>query len=458
MNSKIIIVMIITFSVVIVSTITPVFSEASYEILENRFYNQPIVCIYEPDVPNATQIIKDLWVSETELGVKDWQYELQSTEYSDKNKWGIEIQEVSLDLQLTFDNKDCDVEIRFDATAPNAAYAGVHWFEGNKSQIRIVYTDLEVCRAWSDDNYRYQEWCYKEDYIRSKEIGNIATHEFGHALGLEHYKSDNPNENKKWSSDPYASPSVMTLAVHYNEEKNKIRKIDVDKVKGIYGNEGFGKAKETTLQEIPILEEKNLGGFDTFFVSQTEYLKERGDIKFVTIGGKVTEEIYSRGQYVLITITFPDGEKKELKALTQKNKQFGIQMRIDNTIQIGKYALEAKYMGYDSKKIIFSILDGITNKIQTKDEIVIPNWIKNNAKWWGEGIIKDREFVIGMQYLMQQGIIKMDNVNSKQTKSIQEIPQWVKNNAKWWGEGLITDADFVQGMKYLVQQKIISVN
>ena len=37
------------------------------------------------------------------------------------------------------------------------------------------------------------------------------------------------------------------------------------------------------------------------------------------------------------------------------------------------------------------------------------------------------------------------------------IPQWIKNNAKWWSEGTITDADFLKGIQYLIQQGIIQV-
>lgn len=37
------------------------------------------------------------------------------------------------------------------------------------------------------------------------------------------------------------------------------------------------------------------------------------------------------------------------------------------------------------------------------------------------------------------------------------IPQWIKNNAKWWSEGSIGDADFLKGIQYLIQQGIIQV-
>jgi|SRR5579872_5798059 len=37
------------------------------------------------------------------------------------------------------------------------------------------------------------------------------------------------------------------------------------------------------------------------------------------------------------------------------------------------------------------------------------------------------------------------------------IPQWIKNNAKWWSDGTITDSEFLKGIQYLVQEGIIQV-
>jgi hypothetical protein len=41
----------------------------------------------------------------------------------------------------------------------------------------------------------------------------------------------------------------------------------------------------------------------------------------------------------------------------------------------------------------------------------IPDWIKNNAKWWSEGQIDDTAFVSGIQYLIQNGMMDVGNSN-----------------------------------------------
>ena len=38
----------------------------------------------------------------------------------------------------------------------------------------------------------------------------------------------------------------------------------------------------------------------------------------------------------------------------------------------------------------------------------IPSWIKNNAGWWSDGKIDDKSFVQGIQYLIKEGIMKIE--------------------------------------------------
>jgi hypothetical protein len=40
----------------------------------------------------------------------------------------------------------------------------------------------------------------------------------------------------------------------------------------------------------------------------------------------------------------------------------------------------------------------------------------------------------------------------------QPIPNWVKNNAEWWAQGIITENDFLQGIEYLVKKSIIDIS
>ena len=59
--------------------------------------------------------------------------------------------------------------------------------------------------------------------------------------------------------------------------------------------------------------------------------------------------------------------------------------------------------------IIPSIEQGVDG-----EENVIPNWIKNNAGWWADGLIDDSSFVSGIQWLISNGIIILETEANNQ--------------------------------------------
>ena len=99
-----------------------------------------------------------------------------------------------------------------------------------------------------------------------------------------------------------------------------------------------------------------------------------------------------------------------------------------------------------------------TNSTQTGSSTTsIPNWIKKNAKWWADCQVEDKDFVQGIQYLIQKGIMKIPETKSSDSKSDQKIPSWIKSNAGWWADGKISDSDFVSGIQYLISKGIMKV-
>jgi len=109
----------------------------------------------------------------------------------------------------------------------------------------------------------------------------------------------------------------------------------------------------------------------------------------------------------------------------------------------------------EAQKIIDSF---VFEGVQSTSTAKIPDWIRNNAEWWAQGAIGDSDFVSGIQYLIKEGIIQIPETSkSSSTSDSEEIPSWIKNNADWWSQGLISDADFVKGIQYLVEQGIIQV-
>lgn len=86
----------------------------------------------------------------------------------------------------------------------------------------------------------------------------------------------------------------------------------------------------------------------------------------------------------------------------------------------------------------------------------IPHWIKNTAMLWSQGSVTDGDFINGIQYLIQQGIIMVPTTQVSSQAS-QKIPSWIKNTAKLWSQDQVGDTDFINGIQYLVQNGIISI-
>jgi len=98
------------------------------------------------------------------------------------------------------------------------------------------------------------------------------------------------------------------------------------------------------------------------------------------------------------------------------------------------------------------------NKANVLSDTVIPDWIRNNASWWVAGNIDDKAFVGGIQFLIKEGVIQIQETTKSSTSDgSQDIPSWIKNNADWWSQGLISDGDFLKGITFMVENGIITV-
>ena len=116
----------------------------------------------------------------------------------------------------------------------------------------------------------------------------------------------------------------------------------------------------------------------------------------------------------------------------------------------------------DSKDSVY-VVDRANNNVQkfaayfSSGEIIIPEWIRNNAGWWADGAISDSDFAAGIQYMINQKIIKIPNRKSVGSSSGVTIPSWVKINAGWWSDKKISDKDFANSIQYLISIRMIKI-
>lgn len=331
----------------------------TYETLTPLKWGQPNVCIFEPDYVSDTMIfgpITKSMISETKGALDQWENLLKGMERNrdDMSKWEIIYSIIPLHQQRSFDKSKCSVLIQF-LPVPNTkealfkALGTAENKDGPDNDFRLIsvfYRKMDYCEDHRDEQYIYYKPCYINDVILSVQIGNTVRHEFGHALGLGHYYFDDiPDAHWNEFGIPYPSIMVMVGADIY--EQQQIKQIDIDKVREIYGENGFRKPE---LAENPIVD-------------------------------KSSENISP-----------------------------------------------------------------------------IPDWVRSNARWYSDGMINDSDFTEGIEYMIKHDIMKIPNL-TKQTQGASEnkVPDWVKTNAGWWSDGAISDDDFIRGIQYLVEKGIILV-
>ena len=130
-----------------------------------------------------------------------------------------------------------------------------------------------------------------------------------------------------------------------------------------------------------------------------------------------------------------------------------------------------KFMIFQKRSLLvlimfFSLIGSSTlvPNSSAQEDTQIPDWIKNVAGWWANGEISENEFLAGIEYLINNNIILLDFIpcsiktESQTISSAKLVPDWVKNNAKWWSEDLIGETDFINGIKYLIQKQIMSID
>ena len=121
---------------------------------------------------------------------------------------------------------------------------------------------------------------------------------------------------------------------------------------------------------------------------------------------------------------------------------------------IGKTVVKCNAMdssGNRAEQVTFSI---IVESTKTS----VPEWVKNNAKWWSDGQVDDSTFSQGIGFLIKEKVISVSSLPPQASAVAQEkVPDWIKNNAKWWADGMISEDDFLKGITYMVEKGIVKV-
>ena len=190
------------------------------------------------------------------------------------------------------------------------------------------------------------------------------------------------------------------------------------------------------------------------------------------------QEEFHRGLPVIITIHKPDNSVEVLKIKTTGVGYFETFLIFNDESVRGVYHVSASYIEHVNKNtdITFEVINKnynsptgisksgpqILDNTQRENTVLqnnekIPNWIKNNAKWWANEQIEDQTFVSSIQYLIEQNILQISDFPETSSQNFRAIPIWVKTIAGYWADDLVSDDEFITSIGYLIEKGIIVV-
>ena len=285
-----------------------------------------------------------------------------------------------------------------------------------------------------------------DDVLFGHEVSLMVIAPNGNILSIDKLIADS---NKKFHTEIAASNTLMETSGIYS-------------ILAMYGAEN-GSAKTTFNfeQSIRLSDQdesrKNiLLNFD--FVNPNKSIQEHIDYKIIVSKNGVdifgpTKLTHSATGSVSIPIMIAEGQPYDVVIEVYEIMFQPIPVEaISFSIMTGSENIQSQFSAKNTIKINLAI-----DRDPSPDPKMIPEWIKNNANWWADGMIDDDSFVQGIQYLIKEKIIDIPKLPYPSSWMDDSLPSWVKNNASWWADDLIPEDDFIKGIKYLVEKGVIQI-
>jgi len=404
----------------------------------------------EPQTDPQFPAVGNELLDKTNYAVADWNNKLNQG-YGKHPAWNLTLIEVPLSEQSTFDSSQCDIIIDYyrKPSIPQLEFVAtgitIPNFEEGKTRIEIYYLGVQVLakyEQWTVGQTTYYTYIPEPTYTGflagDAQLDGTIRHEIGHSLGLGHYIVTN-DELQRIIHGSEDMPSIMipietAIGVTYFD----ITPLDIAEIKSIYGFNGIGS-------QTPLDRYKKASLIQT---DKNNYFPQD------TVTIKVDTSNFDDQEYAQLMALDPANEMIDTFTVSKYESTFSF----SNENQPGKYYVELidPYKDlYDFTNFTVSNQNVPSFSPQTTPTTQsIPNWVRNTAAWWSQGQVGDDEFVKGIQYLIQNVMMKIPPTQSGVGGS-QQIPSWIKKNAGWWAAGQISDDEFVKGIQYLVSVGII---
>ena len=260
----------------------------------------------------------------------------------------------------------------------------IGWKTGGKSSHIWVVDDfpfpvkastwVQVTEGIPPQEYKFSLYDYKE---------NVSTNPFVNVVDTELQKADAncPTEYVKEKITTNTNTNSMQVTIFYGPETPKIG-CDLEFLIE------FKKSYSSDIWENQI--HYDIRKVDSELFTIASAAEDEGRDKFFSTSGQVH-------RYWLMT---GDPGLQKFALLV---KGTGPEYIAPNPEFFGYVIFDIDILSADKGS---GSLQTITPTI-TETEITIPNWIKNNAGWWADGIIPDSAFVSGLQWLISNGIMNI---------------------------------------------------
>ena len=244
-----IVLMVSIVSIVCLSSLYTAYAD-EYTSLGIRHADNPLICLFEPDPlysDKGKEIIQAAYNS-----VDLWKTGL--IEQMPNGNWDMDMVLIPLE-DHKYKNASqfpiCNILISFEYTNETSGSLGYTFIDFSKSYHKYTHVVVFLNDFQITEHYEFNLGTLEQEKINTTfkivpfsmiAVQNIITHEFGHAIGIGHYKiTDYPIYT---ADKPWINASVMYYALNpQDEDIGKPLYVDIKMAEKMYGEDGFGGAR-----------------------------------------------------------------------------------------------------------------------------------------------------------------------------------------------------------------------